>query len=142
QRCTHRTPATYLSLRLAGAATHGAVFSSFALMVASHATNPSDIIQLYNEYSNAGSTAPVELLRHPAFFSSAAAQRRLPCAHAPRQRYWPTISSRSKTRSACAPRIGTSISICCHWPVSAPAAVDRTERRAHSHHSGWPAQHS
>ena len=46
---------------------HPAVFNSLSLMLASNATNPSDIIRLFNEYTRPDSTAPLALLRHAVF---------------------------------------------------------------------------
>jgi negative elongation factor C/D len=104
-RADQRAAATQLAMRLDGAAVHASVQDSITLMLSADATNPSDIIKLFNAYGGGGSsssgpggsgggggsgepTAPVQLLHHARLiellcndlFNSAAA-RHLHAAH-------------------------------------------------------------
>ena len=55
-----------------GAVQHPTVFESLVLMLSANATNPSDIIALFNAYtsklSGANGPPPVQLLQHVSFF--------------------------------------------------------------------------
>jgi negative elongation factor C/D len=53
-RAGQRSAATQLAMRLDGATLYPAVHDSIALMLAANATNPSDIIKLYNAYGGGG----------------------------------------------------------------------------------------
>jgi negative elongation factor C/D len=55
-RAAQRTAATQLAMRLDGTTVYPTVHDSLALMLAANATNPSDIIKLYNAYGGGSAT--------------------------------------------------------------------------------------
>jgi negative elongation factor C/D len=55
-RAAQRTAATQLAMRLDGTTVYPNVHDSLALMLAANATNPSDIIKLYNAYGGGSAT--------------------------------------------------------------------------------------